>query len=83
LPKARAKLSKRRITRLSLILVLPVIGFFTLPPWVGVLLVVNGMLALVAEFDNQAGTFLPLAILLVIVLAILFILLGMMAFMHG
>jgi uncharacterized membrane protein HdeD (DUF308 family) len=83
LPKARAKLSKRRITWLSLILVLPVIGFFTLPPWVGVLLVVNGMLALVAEFDNQAGTFLPLAILLVIVLAILFILLGMMAFMHG
>jgi uncharacterized membrane protein HdeD (DUF308 family) len=83
LPKARAKLSKRRITRLSLILVLPVIGFFTLPPWVGVLLVVTGMLALVAEFDNQAGTFLPLAILLVIVLAILFILLGMMAFMHG
>jgi hypothetical protein len=83
LPKAPAKLANRRFTRLSLILVLPVIGMFILPPWAAVLLVVIGLLALVAEFDNQAGTFLPLAILLVIVLAILFILLGMMAFLHG
>ena len=81
--KAPGKLIKRRFTRLSLILALPVIGMFILPPWAATLLVVIGLLALVAEFDNQAGTFLPLAILLVIVLAILFILLGMMAFMHG
>jgi hypothetical protein len=80
--KAPAKLVNRRFTRLSLILVFPVIGMFILPPWAAVSLVVIGLLALVAEFDNQAGTFLPLAILLVIVLAILFILLGMMAFMH-
>ena len=81
--KAPAKLVNRRFIRLSLILVLPVIGMFILTPWAAVLLVVIGLLTLVAEFDNQAGIFLPLAILLVIVLAILLILIGMMAFMHG
>jgi hypothetical protein len=83
LPKALGRLIKKRFTRLSLIVGLPAIGIFILPPWAAVLLVVIGLLALVAVFDNQAGTFLPLAVLLVIVLAILFILLGMMAFMHG
>jgi hypothetical protein len=80
---ALKRLVGKRSTRLSLILIIPAIGVLYMPPWLATLLVVIALLSLVAEFDNQAGTFLPLAILLVIVLAILFILLAMLAFMHG
>jgi hypothetical protein len=54
-----------------------------LPPWAAALAVVAGLLGFVAEFDNQTGTFLPLAILFVIVVLILLVLLGMMAALHG
>jgi hypothetical protein len=80
---ALKRLVGKRSTRLSLILTIPAICVLIAPPWLATLFVVIALLTLVAEFDNQAGTFLPLAILFVIVLAILFILLGMMAFMHG
>jgi hypothetical protein len=73
----------KRVFRLSLVIVFSTLGVLLLSPWIATLLVVVGLLALVAEFDNQAGTFLPLAILVVIVLAVLVILLGMMAFLHG
>lgn len=74
---------KRRFTKLSLIVAISTVGILFLPRWAAALLVVVSLLFFVAEFDNQTGTFLPLAILFIIVLAVLVILLGMMAFLHG
>lgn len=72
-----------RFAKISLVLAISAAGILFLPRWAAALLVVIGLLVTVAEFDNQTGTFLPLAILFLIVLVILVILLGMMAFLHG
>jgi hypothetical protein len=81
--KAPGGIVRRRITKLSLVLTISTFGILFLPRWAATLIIVIGLLVMVAEFDNQTGTFLPLAILFVIVLAVLVILLGMMAFLHG
>lgn len=58
------------------------VACFALPPWLAALIFVVSSLVLVARFDNQAGTFLPLALLLVIVITVLLVLIGGMAMLR-
>lgn len=61
---------------------LGIAGLYLMPA-LGVLALIAMMLLLVARFDNDAGTFLPLAVLFVIVLATLVLLVGGLAFVHA
>ena len=44
---------------------------------------IAGFLLLVAAYENGAGTYLPLAVLFVIVLLVLFLLILAMAYIHA
>jgi hypothetical protein len=57
-------------------------AFVVLPPWAVALTVVFSALALVARYDNQLGTFLPLALIFTIIIAVLLVLLGGMAMLR-
>jgi hypothetical protein len=52
-------------------------------PAVGIVGLILTLLLLVARFDNKNGTFLPLAVLIVIVLLVMALLLGGLALIHA
>ncbi|QZP09122.1 hypothetical protein [Caenibius sp. WL] len=58
-------------------------GLVWIAPLVGIIGLIAGFLLLVAAYENGAGTYLPLAVLFVIVLLVLFLLILAMAYIHA
>ena len=66
------------------LLLLPAsIAMFWVLPLVGVSGLIMVFLCLVARFDNKSGTFLPLAVLLVIILLVMALLVAGLAYIHA
>lgn len=74
---------EKRLNRAFLIIAITVIAVLVaghfVAPWLGFMIGVAGVLALVAALDNVQGNFLPLAVLFVIVLIVIAMLLGLIA----
>ena len=58
-------------------------GLVWIVPLAGIAGLIAGFLLLVAAYENGAGTYLPLAVLFVIVLLVLFLLILAMAYIHA
>lgn len=65
------------------LLLLVSVGLFRIMPLLGIGGLMLAFLVLVARFDNQSGTFLSLAALFVLVLLVMALLLGALAYVHA
>lgn len=70
---------RRALIIIAVTVIAVTVGGYLIAPWFGFLAGVSGLLALVALFDNEQGNFLPVALLVVVVLAIIAVMMTLMA----
>lgn len=74
---------KSRLVVIGFALPVASVAMFWIIPFIGLAGTILSFLLLVARYDNDLGTFLPIATLFVIVILIMVLLVGALAYVHA